>query len=388
MAEGHVPYFDRHRTPHFTPEQILAAQAAGIDWVATVERDMASFLADPSVRRTSLAPGMSQTQRKLVHELAEHYGLSSHSVGQGASRAVQLLKGASSGVPTRLLSVVAAAAAPDELARLAAGSGGASGPGWVIKLVDIAPGVDVHKHLWTWDGDCTITPVQGSSSSLRLTFKRESAFRDCCARLGGGMRGVFRTVVEHDQDPRRGAAATVVGPTGIAGVAKPVAPAVVPPGWQVLRGKVAVPGAHKDGAASKSGGADPAISIRSALAADAWASDSEGSLRLQSQYRPAKEGITDGSGMCPGGSTVAPSAVVTQLYVPRRGPPLELELAVPWSALMSEGWNEDGELDGEGCRIADPAGGIARQATVNMTESKETMQGSWDDFDLQRSEAQ
>ncbi|GLI68491.1 hypothetical protein VaNZ11_012933 [Volvox africanus] len=387
-VDGHVAYFDRHRTPHFTAEQILAAQAAGIDWVATVERDLATFLADPSVRRTSLAPGMSQAQRKLVHELAEHYGLSSYSVGQGASRAVQLLKAPSSGVPTRLLSVVAAAAVPDELARLAAGSGGVSGPGWVIKLVDIAPGVDVHKHLWTWDGDCTITPVQGSSSSLRLTFKRESAFRDCCARLGGGMRGVFRTVVERDQDPRRAGAATVAGPTGTAGAAKPVAPAVVPPGWQVLRGKVAVPRAHKGGAGSRSGRADPASSIRSALAADAWASDNEGSLRLQSQYRPAKEGITDGSGTHLGGSTVAPSAVVTQLHLPRRGPSLELELAVPWSALMSEGWDEDGELDGEGCRGADREGAIARQATVNTTESKEAMQGSWDDFDAQRNEAQ
>ncbi|GIL90585.1 hypothetical protein Vretifemale_18218 [Volvox reticuliferus] len=387
IVEGHVPYFDRHRTPHFTAAQILAAQAAGIDWVASIERELAGFVADPSVRRTSLVVGMSQAQRKLVHELAEHYGLSSHSVGQGASRAVQLLKGATSGVPTRLLSVVAAATAPEEIARLAAGSEGASGPGWVIKLVDVAPGVDVRKHLWTWEGDYTLTPVPGSSSSLRLIFNRESSFRDCCARLGGGIRGVFRTVVVRDQDPRRAAAAMVGVPTGSPGSAKPVAPAAVPPGWQVLRGKVAAPGGHKDGAPSGSEGADPALAVRSALAADAWSSDEDGTFQAQSQHRRAKEGITDGSGKRWSASTVPPSAVVSQLHPPRCGPSLELELATPWLALMSGGGDGGGEDDGEGTGGADWEAANAMQATVNTAEVKE-MERNWDDIEVQTNQAQ
>lgn len=68
---------------------------------------------------------------------------------------MQLLRSPSSGVPTRLLSAVAAATGPEELARLAAaqGPGGAGGGGWVIRLVDVAPGANVEHYLRAWEGE-------------------------------------------------------------------------------------------------------------------------------------------------------------------------------------------------------------------------------------------
>jgi hypothetical protein len=67
---------------------------------------------------------------------------------------VQLLKGASSGAPTRLLSVMAVAIPPEELARAVAGGGGGAGGGWTLRLVDVAPGANVQHYLRAWEGAC------------------------------------------------------------------------------------------------------------------------------------------------------------------------------------------------------------------------------------------
>lgn len=49
-------------------------------WVEGLESEFTSFLMDASKKRHSLAP-MPASQRALVHELAEAYGLTSHSTG-------------------------------------------------------------------------------------------------------------------------------------------------------------------------------------------------------------------------------------------------------------------------------------------------------------------
>ncbi|EFJ49950.1 hypothetical protein VOLCADRAFT_120687 [Volvox carteri f. nagariensis] len=373
-ADSHVSYFDRHRTPNYTTELILAAQAAGTEWVASVEQDLARFLADSSVRRTSLAAGMSQSQRRLVHELAEHYGLVSHSIGQGSSRAVQLLKGAASGAPTRLLSVVAAATPAEELARLASGSGGAAGGGWVIKLVDVAPGTNVQHYLRAWEGDYTATPVQGSSSSLQLTFHRESSFRDCRSRLGGGIRGVFRTEVEREHDGARPAAGPAAGsgPTAGGVALKPPAPLVAPPGWQVLRGNKAAAPVTRGKVGGTPAGADAASSVRAALAADAWASDDASPRPLQSQQRwhVAPDGVAGGAGGSKGDVAEGPSRGAMEPQLPGRGPPLDLAKATLWSALMMNEEEQNG--GGAGDAGGNGIGGLQGRKGSTLASAQKT----------------
>lgn len=68
--------------PAHSSTPLQSAQSLGAEWVAGVERELGRFLADPSgPRRTSLPAGMSQAQRALVHELAAHWGLATHSIG-------------------------------------------------------------------------------------------------------------------------------------------------------------------------------------------------------------------------------------------------------------------------------------------------------------------
>lgn len=78
--DEHVSYFDRHRTPTYSPTLIKAAHDAPA-FFESVEKQLMAFLADASMKRLALSP-MSQQQRSCLYELAEEgYGLTAVSMG-------------------------------------------------------------------------------------------------------------------------------------------------------------------------------------------------------------------------------------------------------------------------------------------------------------------
>ncbi|KAG2431332.1 hypothetical protein HYH02_013322 [Chlamydomonas schloesseri] len=375
-ADSHVSYFERHRTPSYTPTLIQSAQSLGVEWVASVERELGRFLADPSApRRTSLPAGMSQAQRALVHELATHWGLATHSTGAGAARAVQVLRSPCSGAPTRMLSGVAAATPPEEVSRMLAALPGNNGTGgWVLRLVDVEPGANMAHYLRRWEGEYVLSP--GPSSGLTgpftylVTFSREAAFRDCCSTLGGGVRGVFRTQLD------RPAAA---GPSG-ASVSVQATPAQPPAGWTVLRSnRKAASGATSGTAAGGGFGASSgAASVRSALAADAWGEDPP-------ERRLPNQGTGGGAGgVAARAATVfAPPGGVCEPQLPGRGPKLDLAKETKWSALRQaeEAEEEEGATGAESSlgRESVRPYAAASQTHASSTQAAGDAPISWDD---------
>ena len=79
---------------------LLQAALDDPGWVRTLERQLASFLADSSLRRQALDP-MPRHQRQLVHELAAQYGLTTHAYKPEPHRYVELFKPATASVPNK-----------------------------------------------------------------------------------------------------------------------------------------------------------------------------------------------------------------------------------------------------------------------------------------------
>eukprot|EP00798_Chlamydomonas_sp_ICE-L_P015510 gene15510-21600_t len=183
-ADNHVSYFDRHRTPTYSPALIQAAQEHP-DWANAVERDIATFVADTTSKRQTLQP-MSSGQRKLVHELAEQgYGLATASIGS-SNRCVQMYKTAGSGVPSQRLSAIAAATTQEMLTQMEAAL---DADQKVLHLIDIAPSANLNQFLREWKGDYTLDQ-QGTTATV--SFTKQSVFKSVSDILGGGVRGVFR----------------------------------------------------------------------------------------------------------------------------------------------------------------------------------------------------
>lgn len=94
--DGTAPFFDRHRTPTYSPALLAAAKKDPL-FFEGLEAEWGAFLADPARQRLVLAP-MPHKQRALVHEYAEEgWGFTSSSNGQEPQRAVTLFKAPATG---------------------------------------------------------------------------------------------------------------------------------------------------------------------------------------------------------------------------------------------------------------------------------------------------
>jgi hypothetical protein len=86
----------------------------------------------------------------------------------------------------RRLSEVAASTTPEQLAALGRGA-----DGFPVRLVDVAPGVDVGHFLRAWEGECAVEAPRGGGEAL-VRFSSEAARAAALDHLGGGIRGLFR----------------------------------------------------------------------------------------------------------------------------------------------------------------------------------------------------
>ncbi len=172
-------------------------------------------------------------------------------------------------------------------------------------------------------GEYTLSGNVRNGGPLTLTFTSERSWRDCCSVLAGGVRGVFRTVVDK---PAAGAAArSAAAAAGAPSAAAAPAPAA-PPGWQVLRSNKAGP---VGGSSSTSTGA--VARARPVVLEDAWGDDDDGGALRAGRGRAGALGGS-GSGYGAGGQAGAGP----EPRNPWKGPAMDLAGGTAWDALDEE----------------------------------------------------
>ncbi|BDA43092.1 probable E3 ubiquitin-protein ligase ZNF598 at N-terminal half [Coccomyxa sp. Obi] len=180
----HVPWVNRHRDVHYTPELLLYA------WhnrsaVEALERQLADFVADAGKKRASLAPAPKQA-RHIQHVLADQYGLASQSFGAEPNRHVQLFKAAHAALPRVSLAKAAAASTLDDLERAVRAE-----KGYPVHFADVSPAADLHRILDRWEGQFVLSGPHPDGSAV-ARFSRPEAAKQVLDALGGGVRGQYR----------------------------------------------------------------------------------------------------------------------------------------------------------------------------------------------------
>ncbi|WIA19674.1 hypothetical protein OEZ85_005603 [Tetradesmus obliquus] len=386
-AEQHAAYWDRHRTPNYSPALLQAYKQDPL-FIEQLERQLLAFL-NPSSSKTprlSLAP-MPKAQRALAHEYAEEgFGLVSHSTGSEPNRAVQVFKTPSSGAPTQLLSQAAvltsqapqyamrpnAAAVPGSCAHQPSSAGrNAQGhamqcnwlraptqllsqaavlisqaaldamlkglpsnaaAAYTLRLVDVAPQAHLSHHLREWAGEYSLkTEAPGV---VLLSFSSEKAYKAASETLAGGIRGVFRV-----ERPAAAAAAGAVAGSSSSSSSSYRLPAV-PPQQQQQSGS-------KGGSSSSSRSAAPAGA--GSLAAAGWQTVSAGKARGGDAAAAAPPPDPWADDEKPSAAAAAAAAAAASMPVADdweaeedvgvevpRGPALQLKQSNMWDALEAE----------------------------------------------------
>lgn len=169
----------------YSPALLVAAQDSP-NYVADLERHLNVFMLEPAARQYKMPP-MPREQRKVAHQLAEAYGLTTVSLGSEPHRYVEVVKvSPSASIPGQLLSA-AAKAVPTAQARQMA----QDALGYLVILTDVLPGFDVEALLSRWVDSLTIEWPRGSTT-CRLFFTSQTAAQEALRHLGGGIRGKFR----------------------------------------------------------------------------------------------------------------------------------------------------------------------------------------------------
>ncbi|CAG9467802.1 unnamed protein product [Pedinophyceae sp. YPF-701] len=182
-AQGHLSVWERNRDFNYPPELIAFARTRR-DWAQDVEGRLSAFVeAGPSARRVAL-PAMPKATRRLVHILAEQYGLTSMSHGQGTRRHVELYRGANAGLPRKSLCQVAQETTPEELERLLA-----EVEARCLYLTSVEPDLNPTAYLREFAERMVVTG--GGSSELRCLFETRADAESAAAALGGGRKGKF-----------------------------------------------------------------------------------------------------------------------------------------------------------------------------------------------------
>ena len=185
----HISVFNRRKASW--NGALLKAAKDDIATIHMFEKELEDFVRSSSNRR-QMAPS-PKSQRAILHMMAEQYGITTASTGSGPNRAVQLFRGASCGLPDRLLSSVSPTVSEEEIAKLLLAA-----EGFQLKFVDIAPTVDLHYFLRQFESHYTLS--WPSSTTAIATFDEESVKQAVVNQLGGGIRGLFR--IDHAWEPR------------------------------------------------------------------------------------------------------------------------------------------------------------------------------------------
>jgi len=190
----------------FSPD-VLALARSDRAFVLNVEKRLDAALA-ARARRTSM-PACGRPRRKLIHEVAERYGLVSSSYGEGPGRHVDVFCLPTSGHPTARLSD--AALAPPEAVAAAAQPAGALPASKAdllaaqLRFSSVAEGADLERLL----ADSGAVLTWQSASEATAQFPSAAAMQEARDRLGGGLRGLFTVSAppaELAPPPRRPAA--------------------------------------------------------------------------------------------------------------------------------------------------------------------------------------
>ncbi|KAF6252974.1 hypothetical protein COO60DRAFT_478866 [Scenedesmus sp. NREL 46B-D3] len=294
-AEQHAAYWDRHRTPTYSPVLLQAYKQDPL-FIEQLERQLLEFLSPGSKAPRASLGAMPKAQRALAHEYAEAgFGLVSHSTGNEPHRAVQVFKTPSAGAPTQLLSqaaVLISQSAVDAMLRgLPANAAGA----YTLRLVDVAPQAHLSHHLREWAGDYTLKTE--AAGVVLLSFGSEKVYKAASETLAGGVRGVFR--VERAPVGGRAAAAGGAAAAGSSSYRLPAVPsqqqqhnqqrqsgsssrAAAPAGAGSLAGAAAAAG-WQTVSAGKGRGADAAAAAP--LPPDPWADDDKPSAAAARRRR-------------------------------------------------------------------------------------------------------
>lgn len=171
---------------HQWPAAAIAAARALPRATQALERQLEAFVAQPpsASGKETLMPA-PKLERELTHHLAKGYGLASASAGEGARRAVTVLRTPGAARPARRLSAAAASVDPRELAvALEAEKGHA------LRFYDVAPAADPARSLRDWQGKVRLE-WRGPDDVVAYfeDAKDRQAAKDL---LGGGIRGMFR----------------------------------------------------------------------------------------------------------------------------------------------------------------------------------------------------
>ncbi|KAK3256940.1 hypothetical protein CYMTET_33954, partial [Cymbomonas tetramitiformis] len=139
----------------FTPE-LLAMASRNVKWVEQVEGAFTDLIGS-TAKRASL-PAMPKAERGLVHDLAKHYHLATHSYGNEPKRHIDIFRVANSLIPPLRLSQVAKMQASTLQTALKQqhplpGGMGLDGvmlaaPQWRLQFSEVAPHVEVNRVLW------------------------------------------------------------------------------------------------------------------------------------------------------------------------------------------------------------------------------------------------
>lgn len=180
----------------FSPD-VLALARSDRPFVLDVEKRLDAALA-ARARRTSM-PACGRPRRKLIHEVAERYGLVSSSYGEGPGRHVDVFCLPTSGHPTARLSD--AALAPPEAVAAAQPAGALPASKAEIlaaqlRFSSVAEGADLERLL----ADSGAVLTWQSASEATAQFPTAAAMQEARDRLGGGLRGLF-TVAAPPADP-------------------------------------------------------------------------------------------------------------------------------------------------------------------------------------------
>lgn len=187
----------------FTPE-LLAMASRNVKWVEQVEGAFTDLIGS-TAKRASL-PAMPKAERGLVHDLAKHYRLATHSYGNEPKRHIDIFRVANSLIPPLRLSQVAkmhastlqSAIKQQQQQPSGVGPGGAmlAAPQWRLQFSEVAPHVEVNQVLWEFQGQYTLEArgARSAGSSVAV-FTEERIFRRAASALGAGVRGQFRVTV-------------------------------------------------------------------------------------------------------------------------------------------------------------------------------------------------
>jgi hypothetical protein len=203
-SDAHLSRFERRKSDWPNPQNATLLQAAktNLNLIQDYEKLLEAFLKSPAARK--VLPPAPRSHRKVLHQMATAYGLSSVSMGAEPKRSIQLFKPiqAKAGIPDELLSSFITTFSLEDVDALLQAS-----KGFQIRFTDVSRTADLHHHIrniLSSSSSSTTTSVDVENDSYILEWEddlRTSAVASFKSKehaeiirnsLQGGIRGLFR----------------------------------------------------------------------------------------------------------------------------------------------------------------------------------------------------